>query len=100
MVKKLVRFDWAMKNTMKLSEKERKSYNAYLNHMMSIASRNHTIEIEAKEIIKKAKENWDVESVIGLFEVEVSEKNISKALKIPIEKVRQIIENHKNKAKY
>ena len=87
-------------DTMKLPEKERKAYDAYLKHMMSIASRNHTIEIEAKEIIKKAKENWDVESVIGFFEVDVSEKNISKALKIPIEKVRQIIENHKNKTKY
>ena len=100
MVKKLVRFDWAMKNTMKLSEKERKSHSAYLNHMMSIASRNHTIEIEAKEIIKKAKENWDVDSVIGFYEIGVSEDDIAKALKIPLEKVKQIIENHKTKTKY
>ena len=56
-----------MKNMMKLTEKERKAHSAYLNHMMSIASRNHTIEIEAKEIIKKAKENWDVESAPLVF---------------------------------
>jgi predicted transposase/invertase (TIGR01784 family) len=82
---------------MKLPEKERKSYDAYIRHMMSIASRNHTIEIEARDIIKKAKENWDVETVIGLYEISVSEENIAKALKIPIDKVKQIIEKHKNK---
>lgn len=45
---------------MKLPEKERKSYDAYLMQMMSIASRNHTIEIDAKEIIEKTKKkhNW------------------------------------------
>ena len=85
-------------DTMKLPEKERKAYDAYLRHMMSIASRNHTIEIEAKEIIKKAKENWDVESIISFYEIGVSEDKIAKALKIPIEKVKQIIENHKSKA--
>ena len=100
MVKKLVRFDWEMKKMMKLTDKERKAHSVYLNHMISIASRNHTIEIEAKEIIKKAKENWDVESVIGIYEIGVSEDNIAKALKIPIEKVKQIIENHKTKTKY
>ena len=84
-------------DAMKLPEKERKSYDAYLRHMMSIASRNHTIEIEAKEILKKGKEKWDVESVVGFFEEGVSENKIAKALKNPIEKVNQIIENHKNK---
>ena len=38
-------------DAMKLPEKERKAYDAYLRHLMSIASRNHTIEIDAKEII-------------------------------------------------
>jgi predicted transposase/invertase (TIGR01784 family) len=85
-------------DTMKLPEKERKAYDAYLSHMMSIASRNHTIEIEAREIIKKAKENWDVETVLGFFENGVPAQTIAKVLKIPLEKVKQIIENHKNKA--
>jgi predicted transposase/invertase (TIGR01784 family) len=89
-------------DTMKLPEKERKAYDAYLSHMMSIASRNHTIEIDAKEIIektrKKAREDRDIESVIGLHEINLSEENIAKALKIPIEQVKQIIEKHKNKA--
>ncbi len=82
-------------DTMKLPEKERKAYDAYLRHMMSVASRNHTIEIESKEIIKKAREDRDVESVIGFYEIGVSENNIAKALKIPIENVKLIIEKHK-----
>jgi predicted transposase/invertase (TIGR01784 family) len=85
-------------DTMKLPEKERKAYDAYLRHMMSIASRNHTIEIEAKEIIKKAKENWDIETVVSFFENEVPVNVIAKSLKIPLDKVKQIIEKHKNKS--
>ncbi len=85
-------------DAMKLPEKERKAYDAYLRQMMSVASRNHTIEIEAADIIKKAVENRDVETVIGLYEIGISDDNIAKALKITIAKVKQIIENHKNKS--
>jgi predicted transposase/invertase (TIGR01784 family) len=85
-------------DAMKLPEKERRAYDAYLKHMMSVASRNHTIEIEAKEIIKKAREDRDIEAVIGFYEIGVSEDNIAKALKISLDKVKQIIENHKRKA--
>jgi predicted transposase/invertase (TIGR01784 family) len=95
-------------DTMKLPEKERKAYDAYLRDMMSIASRNHTIEIDAKEIIEKTKketreitiEEIQIESVIGFYEIGVSQENIATALKMPIEKVTKIIVNHKNKAKY
>ena len=85
-------------DTMRLPEKERKAYDAYLRHMMSVASRNHTIEIESKEIIKKAREDRDIESIIGFYEIGVSQENIAIALKIPIESVKEIIEKHKNKA--
>ena len=85
-------------DTMRLPEKERKAYDAYLRHMMSVASRNHTIEIESKEIIKKAREDRDIESIIGFYEIGVSKENIAIALKIPIESVKEIIEKHKNKA--
>jgi predicted transposase/invertase (TIGR01784 family) len=84
-------------DTMKLPEKERKSYDAYLRHMMSIASRNHTIEIEAKEIIKKAREDRDVETIIGFHQIGVSESNIASALKISAESVKQVIENFRSK---
>jgi predicted transposase/invertase (TIGR01784 family) len=88
-------------DTMKLPEKERKAYDAYLRHMMSIASRNHTIEIDAKEIIEKTKketkEETQIESVIGLYENGVQIPIIVKSLKIAEDKVKQIIEKHKNK---
>jgi predicted transposase/invertase (TIGR01784 family) len=83
-------------DAMKLPEKERKAYNAYLKHMMSIASRNHNIEIEAKDIIKKAKEDWEVESVIGFYENGVPVPVIAKSLKISLTKVDDIIKKHQN----
>jgi predicted transposase/invertase (TIGR01784 family) len=90
-------------DTMKLPEKERKAYDAYLRYMMSIASRNHTIEIDAKEIIEKTKketreitkEETQIEAVIGFYEIGVSQENIATALKMSLEKVTKIIENHK-----
>jgi predicted transposase/invertase (TIGR01784 family) len=82
---------------MKLPEKERKAYDAYIRHMMSIASRNHNIEIEAKEIIKKAKENWDVETVMSFFENGVPTNVIAKSLKISEERVLRIVEKHEKK---
>lgn len=86
-------------DTMKLSEKDRKAYNTYLKHLHNVASRNHSIEIDAKEIIKKAKEEAEIESVIGLFENDVPIPIIAKSLKITEERVKQIIENHGNKDK-
>ncbi len=94
---------------MKLTEKDRKAYNAYLNHLHSIASRNHTIEIDTKEIIEKTKketqeitraetrEETQIESVIGFYEIGVSKENIAKALKIPLENVVKILDKHKDK---
>lgn len=84
-------------DAMKLPEKERVAYDKYLRHLMSIASRNHTIEIEAKEIIKKAKDEKEIEAVLGFHENGVSIEIISKSLKISIEKVAQIIEGQPNK---
>lgn len=84
-------------DAMKLPEKERKAYDAYLRHMMSIASRNHNIEIDAKEIIKKAKEEGKIEAVLGLYEHGVSVEIIAKSLKISKESVLQIIANHPDK---
>jgi predicted transposase/invertase (TIGR01784 family) len=83
-------------DTMKLPEEERVAYDKYLRHLMSIASRNHTIEIEAKEIIKKAKDEKEIEAVLGFHENGVSIEIISKSLKISIEKVAQIIEGQAN----
>ena len=80
-------------DAMKLPEKERKAYNAYLRHLMSIASRNHTIEIDSKDIIKKAQEDKEIEAVLGLNENDVPVEIIAKSLKISKESVFQIIDN-------
>ena len=101
MAKKLIRFDWTMKNekldTMKLPEKDRKAYDKYLKQLMSIASRNHSIEIDAKEIIKKAKEEKEVEFVLRLHGKGINPPEISDLTGLSLERVLQIIENQPNK---
>jgi hypothetical protein len=77
---------------MKLPEKERKAYDAYLRHLMSIARRNHSIEIDSKDIIKKAQEDKEIEAVLGLNENDVPVEIIAKSLKISKESVFQIID--------
>lgn len=81
-------------NEMKLPEKERAAYNAYKNHLMSVASRNHTIEIDAKELIKKAKEEKEVEAVIGMNRIGIRNEQIADALNMVIERVVQILKDH------
>jgi len=81
-------------DTMKLPEKERVAYDKYLRHLMSIASRNHTIEIEAKDIIKKAKEEKDIEFVLRLHHKGKTLDDISDLTDLPIKTVSQIIENN------
>jgi predicted transposase/invertase (TIGR01784 family) len=68
-------------DTMKLPEKERKAYDAYLRHMMSIASRNHNIEIDAQAIIKNAKEEQIIETIIEMDKEGFSIAQIAKVSK-------------------
>ncbi len=84
-------------DTMKLPEKDRKAYSNYLKHLHNIASRNHTIEIDAKEIIKKAREEKEIEFVLRLHSKGKDAPEISDLTGLPLERVIQIIENHKNK---
>ena len=84
-------------DAMNLPEKERKAYDKYLRHLMSIASRNHTIEIEAKEIIKKAKEEERVEVILEMHKDGVPVKTIAKYLKTSEEQISQIIADQPNK---
>ena len=84
-------------DTMNLPEKERRAYDANLRHLMNIASRNHTIEIDAKDIIKKAKEEEKINNILGLHEHGVPVSVIAKSLKISEAEVLQIIENQQNK---
>ena len=84
-------------DTMKLPEKERAAYDKYLLHLMSIASRNHTIEIEAKEIIKKAKEEERIEVILEMHKDGVPAKTIAKYLKTSEEQIVQIIKEQLNR---
>jgi hypothetical protein len=45
--------------------------------------------------LQKGAENKEVEAIIGFLNIGISEEQISIALKITIEKVKQVIDNHK-----
>jgi predicted transposase/invertase (TIGR01784 family) len=90
---------------MKLPEKERAAYNSYIKHLMSISSRNHTIEIDTKEIINKAneegkeqgKEEKEIEFVLRLHGKGINPSEISDLTGLPLERVLQIIESQTTK---
>ena len=84
-------------DTMKLPEKERVAYDKYLLHMMSIASRNHTIEIEAKEIIKKAHEEKEIEFILEMEKEGLSVSTIAKIAKRTEQEIQQILDGKAKK---
>lgn len=84
-------------DTMNLPEKERKVYDRDLRHLMSIASRNHNIEINAKEIIKTAKEEQIIEVIIEMDKEGFSVSQISKVSKKSEQEVSQILASRKHK---
>ena len=84
-------------DTMKLPEKERVAYDKYLLHMMSIASRNHTIEIEAKEIIKKAHEEKEIEFILEMEKEGLSVSTIAKIAKRTEQEIQQILDGKPKK---
>ena len=81
---------------MKLPEKERKAYDKYLEHLMSIGSRNHTIEIEAKEIIKKAQEDKEIELVLEMDKEGLTIPQIARVTKRNEEEIKKILDDHRN----
>ena len=62
---------------------------------MSIASRNHTIEIDAKEIIKTAKEEQMIEVIIEMDREGFSVAQISKVSKKSEQEITQILAGRK-----
>jgi predicted transposase/invertase (TIGR01784 family) len=80
-------------DAMKLTEKDLKAYNAYLRHLMDIASRNHTIEIDAKKLIKKATAKALEEGIAKGMEKGIAkgmEKGMEKGIEKGMEKERII----------
>lgn len=84
-------------DTMKLPEKERVAYDKYLRHLMSIASRNHTIEIEAKEIIKKAHEEKEMEFILEMSKEGLTVSKIARIAKKTEQEIQQIIDGQVKK---
>ncbi|MBX7241915.1 MAG: Rpn family recombination-promoting nuclease/putative transposase [Bacteroidia bacterium] len=82
---------------MKMSETDRKAYQNYLKRLRDIASEQHTKMADAEELIKKGREEKELEAVIGFYEIGVEPTKIAAALKISVERTLQIIENYKNK---
>jgi len=83
-------------DAMKLPEKERKAYDRYLRHLMSIASRNHTIEIDAKEIIKKAQEERDIELILSMDKEGFTVPQIARVTQRSEDEIKKIIGDHRN----
>jgi predicted transposase/invertase (TIGR01784 family) len=84
-------------DTMKLPEKERVAYDKYLLHLMSIASRNHTIEIEAREIIKKAHEEKELEFIFEMAKEGLTVSKIAKIAKKTEQEIQQILDGQSKK---
>jgi predicted transposase/invertase (TIGR01784 family) len=82
---------------MKLNEKDAKEYKRYLKGLRDIASDQHTKMADAQDLIKKGKEEKEIEAVLGFNRIGVEREKIAEALAISIEKVNQIIENQSNK---
>lgn len=69
----------------------------YLLHLMDIASRNHTIEIDTRDLINKTKEEEKINTVIKLHKKGKSAEEISDLLDIPLTEVVEILDNHSNR---
>ncbi len=86
---------------MNLTEEERVAYKAYLKRLRDIASEQHTKMVDANRLIKEGieegKEMKEKEAIIGLDKNNVPSSVIASSLNIPEEKVRQIIEEEKDK---
>jgi predicted transposase/invertase (TIGR01784 family) len=77
---------------MKLSEKERKEYNAYLKRLRDIASEQHTRIADAQDLINKGREELQIETILRLYRKGKSLEEIADIFDTEIKVVRQIIE--------
>ncbi|AYQ33283.1 hypothetical protein [Runella sp. SP2] len=86
---------------MKLSEKERKEYNAYLKKLRDIASEQHTKMADAQDLINqginKGEERKEKEIILEMSKEGFSIPQIAKIVKKSEQVVRQIIEDQLNK---
>ncbi|WP_373552334.1 Rpn family recombination-promoting nuclease/putative transposase [Haliscomenobacter sp.] len=79
---------------MKLNETEAKDYKRYLKDLRDMASEQHTKMADAQELINKGRTEKEIEAVLGLVEIGLSLEQIAVALKISVERVKEIVERH------
>ena len=77
---------------MKLNETEAKDYKRYLKDLRDMASEQHTKMADAQELINKGRTEKEIEAVLGLVEIGLSLEQIAVALKISVERVKEIVE--------
>lgn len=78
-------------DAMKLSEKDQKAYTNYLKNLRDTASRNHTIEIDSQEIIKKAKEEKENEIILAMVKEGFTVTQIARITQKAAEEIERII---------
>jgi predicted transposase/invertase (TIGR01784 family) len=83
---------------LKLSPKERKEYEAFVERLRKVASFQNTEMEDVKDLLKEAKYEEKTEIVIELWLDETPIQKIAKYAKISEAEVEKIIENHQNKA--
>jgi predicted transposase/invertase (TIGR01784 family) len=76
---------------MNLNEKDAKAYKKYLKELRNIASEQHTKMADAQDLIKKGREEKEIQAVIGLVEVGLAQDKIAVALKMSIERMAEIV---------
>jgi predicted transposase YdaD len=60
-----------------------------------MASEQHTKMTDAQELINKGRTEKEIETVLGLVEIGLSLEQIAVALKISVERVKEIVERHR-----
>jgi predicted transposase/invertase (TIGR01784 family) len=79
---------------MKLSEKDRKEYNAYLKKLRDIASEQHTKMADAQDLINKGREEERIGTILRLHKKGKSTVEIAELLDIELKEVQFVIRNN------
>lgn len=82
---------------LKLSPEERTEYDAYLQRVMRLAGYRETEMADAVDLIQQGKDEKEIELVLEMHDDGLPPERIAKISKLPIEKVRKIIEDARSK---
>jgi predicted transposase/invertase (TIGR01784 family) len=82
---------------LKLSPEERAEYDAYLQRVMRLAGYRETEMADAIDLIQQGKDEKEIELVLEMHDDGLPPERIAKISKLPIEKVRKIIDDARSK---